>query len=90
VRETQLGVIILFAIGTGLRRGELVGLRWTDFDDGDGLTNDVYKLQRAGKNVNGKPVVGPLKTAKSARTDIYRPSFSRRSRRIAASRSSAT
>ncbi len=67
---TQLGTIILFALGTGLRRGEICGLLWNDVK----LESGVYSLQRAAKNVKGKAVIGDLKTPKSRRTD-HMPSF---------------
>jgi integrase len=67
--RTPLGVIIVFAIGSGLRRGELCGLRWSDID----LETGIYTLQRSAKNLNGKAFVGKLKTAKSRRTDHLTP-----------------
>lgn len=67
---TPLGVIVVTAIGTGLRRGDLCGLRWTDVN----LETGVYTLQRSAKNLNGKAIVGKLKTAQSRRTD-HLPTF---------------
>ncbi len=67
---TRLGPIIVFAIGTGLRRGEICGLRWSDID----LATGVFTLQRSAKNLHGKAILGKLKTAQSRRTDSL-PAF---------------
>jgi integrase len=62
--------VILFALGTGLRRGEICGLRWSDID----MSTGEFRLQRNAKNLGREVVVGKLKTAKSARQDVL-PSF---------------
>ena len=49
---------------TGLRRGELLGLKWTDVD----LDRGVLKIQRAISRQNGKVVEAPLKTKNAYRT----------------------
>ena len=64
-KGTPLHAIITFAIGTGLRRGEICGLKWSDID----LETGEYTLQRSAKNLDGKAILGKMKTAKSARTD---------------------
>ncbi len=49
---------------TGARRGEILGLRWTDIDfDGERLT-----ISRSLTTHSGKPVFSETKTAKSRRT----------------------
>ncbi len=56
-------VAVLF--GLGLRRGEALGLRWTDIDwDNEKPT---VLVERQVKRENGQVVVGPLKTAASRR-----------------------
>jgi integrase len=67
---TELEAIVPFAIGTGLRRGEICALRWGDVD----LSTGQYSLKRAAKIVDGKVVIGHLKTKKSVRTDVL-PAF---------------
>ena len=51
-------------LATGLRRGELLGLKWTDID----LDRGVLKIQRAISRQNGKVVEAPLKTKNAYHT----------------------
>ena len=51
-------------ITTGLRRGEICGLRWTDFDAKAGM----LKVQRTIHTEDGRPVAGATKTGKGTRT----------------------
>ena len=51
-------------LATGLRRGELLGLKWTDVD----FDRGVLKIQRAISRQNGKVVEAPLKTKNAYRT----------------------
>ncbi len=51
-------------LATGLRRGELLGLKWTDVD----LDRGVLKIQRAISRQNGKVVEAPLKTKNASPT----------------------
>ena len=51
-------------LATGLRRGELLGLKWTDVD----LDRGVLKIQRAVSRQNSKVVEAPLKTKNAYRT----------------------
>ena len=51
-------------LSTGLRRGEALGLKWTDFDERNGLLNVRRQLKREG----GALVVADTKTARSRRT----------------------
>ena len=61
---TELQVPIAVLVGTGLRRGELLGLRWTDLDlDGGRLT-----VRRSVEMIDGQRREKPPKTAHSART----------------------
>ena len=57
------------AIGTGLRRGELLALRWSDVNlDARRLT-----VRRSLETVNGITRAKPPKTARSARTIALPP-----------------
>ena len=51
-------------LATGLRRGELLGLKWRDVD----FDRSVLKIQRAISRQNGKVVEAPLKTKNAYRT----------------------
>lgn len=71
----RLEALYVLAINTGMRRGELLGLRWQDVDFEAGKLRITHQLQRdrgLGKLVLGKPkngksrVIGPGKTAMSA------------------------
>ena len=51
-------------LATGLRRGELLGLKWTDVD----FEYGAVMVQRAISRQNGKVVEAPLKTKNAYRT----------------------
>ena len=51
-------------LATGLRRGELLGLKWTDVD----FEHGAVRVQRAISRQNGKVVEAPLKTKNAYRT----------------------
>ena len=51
-------------LATGLRRGELLGLKWTDID----WRNGIIKVRRQIARVDGQIVEAPLKTKNSYRT----------------------
>lgn len=51
-------------LATGLRRGELLGLKWKDID----LDNGVLHIRRQVARINGEVVEAPLKTKDSYRT----------------------
>jgi integrase len=69
-RGTDLETLIIAAIGSGMRRGELCGLRVSDID----LESGGYSVRRAVKNVGTAVVVGKCKTRKSERSDVL-PAF---------------
>ena len=56
-------------LATGLRRGELLGLRWTDID----WKNGIIKVRRQVARVNGEIVEAPLKTKNSYRAVSISP-----------------
>lgn len=62
--KPQYRALVVLGAGTGLRRGELFGLR---LDDVDFLRRTV-KVERQVQRVAGKPTIGPPKTRGSQRT----------------------
>jgi integrase len=54
----------LLAASTGLRRGEVLGLRWQDVD----FKNSTLQVTQAVELVGGKIAIKPPKTERSART----------------------
>ena len=57
-RDSGVYELYYLDFATGLRRGELLGLKWTDVD----FDRRVVKVQRAISQQNGKVVEAPLKT----------------------------
>ena len=60
---SAMHIPLLLAVGSGMRRGELLGLRWSDVDLDAGTATVNQTLQEAG----GRLIVSPPKTAKSRR-----------------------
>jgi integrase len=60
----RLEALIVLAVSTGLRQGELLGLQWGDIDL-EARTLSVRRQLKEEKQ--GRPVLGELKTAKSRR-----------------------
>lgn len=69
VADDRLYPLYLLAVTSGLRRGELLGLRWQDLDLDAGGAN----VRQAVVAVGGKPVVAPVKTARGRRTVALSP-----------------
>ena len=63
-RDSGVYELYYLDLATGLRRGELLGLKWTDVD----LDRGVLKIQRAISRQDGKVVEAPLKTKNAYRT----------------------
>ena len=63
-RETWLYEVILLAVATGLRRGELLALRWSDLDLESGLLSVNRAIEETGAGIGFKAP----KTARSRRT----------------------
>lgn len=59
-----LYIAFALALGTGLRRGEILGLRWTDIDE----TAGTLTVRQTLSMVRGQLVYGPPKTPESRRT----------------------
>lgn len=71
VKEHQLEMILILALATGMREGELVGLRWSDVD----LEAGMLRINRTVTYVTGYGnVEGEPKTAKGKR-NIMLPQF---------------
>ena len=63
-RDSGVYELYYLDLATGLRRGELLGLKWTDVD----FDRRVVKVQRAISRQNGKVVEAPLTTKNAYRT----------------------
>lgn len=57
-------VLFTLALYTGMRRGELVGLKWCDVD----FENSVINISRSAAKLKGKQILKSTKTEKSSRT----------------------
>lgn len=64
--DHRLSALFLLAYGMGLRRGEILGLRWSDVDLDGGMLHVRQTLQRLGADTGR--VLGPPKTARSRRS----------------------
>ena len=62
-RSTGVYEMYYIELATGLRRGELLGLKWSDID----WKNGIIKVRRQVARVNGEIVEAPLKTKNSYR-----------------------
>ncbi len=63
-RESGVFEMYYIELATGLRRGELLGLKWEDLD----LQQGSLRVQRQVSRINGEVVEAPLKTKNSYRT----------------------
>ena len=63
-RATGVYEMYYIELATGLRRGELLGLKWQDVD----WKNGIIKVRRQVARVDGQIVEAPLKTKNSYRT----------------------
>lgn len=57
--------LLMLAFDSGIREGELLGLRWCDID----FDKRVVQVRQSLKTINGRCQIGPLKT-KASRRDI--------------------
>lgn len=62
-REHRLHALFHLGLVTGMRRGELLGMRWNDVDEQTGIVSVVQQLAVE----RGNPVMKPLKTEASDR-----------------------
>ncbi len=63
-KETSVFEMYYVELATGLRRGELLGLKWEDVD----LEQGSLRVRRQVARINGEIVEAPLKTKNSCRT----------------------
>jgi integrase len=70
VKDTDLEVLTVLALGTGMRLGEVLGLRWQDVDLEGGRARIVQTIQQTSTG----PVVVPPKSDRSRRI-VLLPSF---------------
>lgn len=63
-KESGVYEMYYIELATGLRRGELLGLKWEDID----LKQAVIRVRRQVARINGEIVEAPLKTKNSYRT----------------------
>ena len=68
-RATGVYEMYYIELATGLRRGELLGLKWTDID----WKNGIIKVRRQVARVDGQIVEAPLKTKNSYRAVSISP-----------------
>ena len=68
-KEHRLYYALLLLVSSGIRRGELLGLKWSDID----FTGSTLSIERSYSRVAGKPFIGPPKTKSSARTIALPP-----------------
>jgi integrase len=64
-RPHNLGALWILVVSLGLRRGEVLGLRWRDVDLDGGVVHVRHQLN---VDKNGKPVLAPVKTKRSVRS----------------------
>ncbi len=65
-KDPIMAMLIQLASGTGMRRGELCGLRWRDLD----IEHSVLRVQSAVKHVTGRTYVAETKTHRARRFAI--------------------
>lgn len=63
-KETGVYEFYYIALATGLRRGELLGLKWQDID----FENGILHIRRQVARIDGEVVEAPLKTKNSYRS----------------------
>ena len=63
-RESGVFELYYIELATGLRRGELLGLKWEDLD----LVRGEMRIRRQVARINGEVVEAPLKTKNAYRT----------------------
>ena len=68
-KEDDCFELLLLDIITGLRRGELLGLKWEDID----FNSNILSIRREVVLIKEKPTITPLKSEASYRSLILPP-----------------
>lgn len=74
IQNHPLYVLLLIDIATGMRRGEIVGLKWNDIDLKKGVVQVRRAIVRRPTTLGGGYAEAPLKTKKSRRS-IMLPAY---------------
>ena len=69
-RGSEIEAVVMAAIGTGLRRGELCALRWCDID----LDKAMLRVRQSAALLDGRIITKAPKT-KGSRRDVSMPDF---------------
>jgi integrase len=77
IRGHPLFLLLLMDVSTGMRRGEIAGLKWSDVDRKKGIVRLQRAIVRQPKQLGGGYAEAPLKTKKSRRS-IVLPEYVRR------------
>ncbi|GHO65054.1 site-specific integrase [Ktedonobacter sp. SOSP1-52] len=75
VRGCPQEALFLLAIGTGMRRGEIMGLKWRDIDLATGKLQIRRVLTRIPSRVSGKGYIEDEPKSEKSRRNIVLPSF---------------
>lgn len=70
-KETNLEVLLAVAVGTGMRKGEILGLRWSDID----FTKGTLQVSRTLNYLSGHGFVEGKPKTKSSERSIVLPQF---------------
>jgi integrase len=65
-QASPLGPVYAVLLSTGIRRGEVLGLRWSDVD----WTRGALRIRQAVHPVRHRAQIGPLKTGRRALRDV--------------------
>ena len=74
IRNHSLYVLLLIDVSTGMRRGEIVGLKWNDIDLKRGILQVRRAIVRRPTELGGGYAEAPLKTKRSRRS-IMLPAY---------------
>ncbi len=70
-KEEDYYELFLLELGTGMRRGEILALKWSDLN----FTTGELRIERQVNVINGRPLISEPKTKASIRTVILPPSL---------------
>jgi len=73
IKNHSLYVLLLIDLSTGMRRGEIVGLKWSDLDLKKGIVQVRRAIVRRPTDLGGGYAEAPLKTKKSRRSIMLPP-----------------